>query len=194
MKGKFFEGLKEYLLNNHKHKLKTLIPYYETIKQNEDKLGELLNDVLNNHWDIQLETDEDDHYSEGVLRVCLYSDDPNKDYGWQYSLGYEYEIHLLYDERYWGYCDCEPQDEGYDHKYKCCGNGCDWIAPQISVVKAHKILYKSFDGIEKDMWRLLDEWEGDKVDHKEEQKKAELHNIEKEINALMKRKENLLNT
>ncbi|MFS0643805.1 hypothetical protein [Siminovitchia sp. 179-K 8D1 HS] len=194
MKGNFFEGFKEYLLSRHKDNIKTFIPYYETLKQIEVSLKELIDDTEKYHWDIDYDADKTGGYTNGIFTVNLYNEDPSNDYGWQSILDHEYKIDLLTDERYWGYCVCTPEMKGYDPVHRCCGDGCDWIAPSIYVTKIRKVASHSFDGVERDMWKLEREWIKEGIDHDEELKKRRLQEIEEELERLKNEKLRLLNT
>ena len=93
-----------------------------------------------------------------------------------------YRIDFLYDCRYWGYCECEPYDEGYDENHNCCGDGCDWEAPSFRLTK-ERITSFSWSGKEKDYWEYENEYK------KRLQIKAESNSVLKEHLNKMERQE-----
>lgn len=52
----------------------------------------------------------------------------------------------------WGFCECEPGQEGYDPKHRCCGKSCDWYAPAFVLEKHRKMGSASWQGLERDYW------------------------------------------
>lgn len=69
-----------------------------------------------------------------------------------------YYINFLHDKRHWGYCECSPEDEGYNEEYDCCGNGCDWDAPAFSIEKVERVCCGIWDGLAKDYWQYEDKF------------------------------------
>ncbi|MET3508285.1 hypothetical protein [Halalkalibacter oceani] len=108
---------------------------------------------------------EYDWYNSGSILVYLYEKSDDK---WVLPLEHHYLIEFSHEDRYWGYCECTPNLEGYDARYNCCGNGCDWSAPQVKVQKIENVLFKSFDGNASDLWELEDKWSNNKEEHKRE--------------------------
>ncbi|MCA1021509.1 hypothetical protein [Halobacillus litoralis] len=177
----FFKQLQEFILKDQKEHLPTLVPYYETLYQHRDKLSEMLNEV--NNFDsigFEYQYDEEEYYTEGAIHLRFYKED-NDERPWDIQPDYHFEIELLYDERYWGYCDCNPEDEGYDSNKKCCGNGCDWVAPQISVKKVSDLVFESFDGVERDMWELERKWNESLEEHNERVRQEQIERLENNI-------------
>ena len=128
--------------------------YYETILQHKEKLVPLLNDA-EKFSDVAIYYHEDD--TNGYTNGCFSIQFNN---GCQSYAKYVYEITLKHDPRHWGYCGCEPSDEGYNPIYKCCGDGCDWDAPSIDIERIDNIADFSFDGAERDLWELRNKWSG----------------------------------
>lgn len=167
--------------------LKDLLPYYATIKQaiNFDEFKDMLSDLDNKNYEITyISPDENDWYSDG--KFIIYFEDNHE---------YRYEINLNHDDRDWGYCDCKPTMEMYNHIHKCCGNGCDYTFPKIEIIK---VIYKcnhAYDGVAYQLWNDVEEIEaefsGDKIKleelHKERQKIA----IQEQISLLHKQLEEL---
>lgn len=192
MKGDFFGQFKSYLLSHHKDELTGFIQYYETLVQAKDKIEDLINDSEKYYMDIRYQEDKTDGYSDGSFEFHFYEKPLSADYGWQSHLGYHYEMDLGYDERYWGYCECSPEMEGYNPVHKCCGNGCDWTAPRIEIRKISDIALHAFDGVERDIWELEKNWGKHTENHEEELRKQRLKQLEDQIKELEKEK-NLLN-
>jgi hypothetical protein len=189
MKGNFFEQFKNYLLKHHSDNLKTFIPYYETMLQAKDNIHDLLDDTEKYHLYIEYEEDKYDGYTDGELLFNFYSEDPNEDYGWESRTDHYYKMELRNDERHWGYCQCEPVHIGYNPIYNCCGNGCDWTAPQIHITKIESITYHAFEGVQRDMWELERQWMDSKVDYEEEKRLAHLKRLEEQIKSLEEEKQ-----
>jgi hypothetical protein len=102
-----------------------------------------------------------------------------------------YELLLGRDERHWGYCECTSDHEGYNVKYDCCGNGCDWTAPSITIKKISESSF-SFKGVEKDIWELEEKWKDHLHSFNETVKQNKLNRIEEQLARLQKEKEELL--
>lgn len=188
MKKDFFKTLKQYFLNEHQDELSKFIPYYETLVQHEKELLALIIDFQ--EWDVHIQHDEHDHdgYTNGTLEFLLErGEHPSLE-----SPNYHYEIELLRDDRYWGYCDCEPTDEGYNKEHECCGRGCDWVAPSFRLKKIVSEGYGSFNGQECDMWELEGKWENYLKVYKDEKKRQRMEYIEEQMERLKKEKESLM--
>jgi len=171
-----FNELKDMMLNREKEHLKTLIPYYETIRQHQDKIKELTDEISKSKSiSVQYEYDPEEYYSEGKIIIIFHMDSLIS------QPDFHYEIELLHDERHWRYCMCDENDNGYDLTKGCCGNGCDWTAPQISVNKVNNVVYESFDGVEKDLWELEEKWEKKLSDYKEKIRQEELNRLENHL-------------
>lgn len=190
MKGNFFENLKKLILEE-KDAIE-LIPYYETLLQQEERLQSLLEDTDKYFYELVFQEDDSGGYTDGKLAICLYTKESGDKYFNSHIADHRYEIKFLHDERYWGFCTCTPDMEGYNRLYRCCGDGCDWTAPLIHVSKIVDIVYMPFDGIEKDMWQLESKWEDGVGKHKEELKNERLEVIEKQIERLESEKRDLM--
>jgi hypothetical protein len=176
----FFDDLKQVLIEQN---VSNGHGYFETIKQNAEKIREIITDYETNEMYIGYEADTTDGYSDGCLNVTFRD--------WSQG-NYTYSIQLLYDERYWGYCQCTPEDEGYDPVMNCCGNGCDWTAPRISAVKTIRLAFASFDGSEKDLWKLEEDWKQEYEEVEEDKVAAQVKWFDEQIAEIQKRKEMFL--
>lgn len=195
MNRNFFDFFKQYLLDHHKDEIHTFISYYQTLLQNKKELQPLITDYENWNFNIQHEKDHDG-YSNGKFEIWLYRYETgeleSEDYVHEEYPNYHYELNLTFEERYWGYCMCSSEDDGYNAEHACCGNGCDWIAPSFDLYKIENISHSSFNGVEKDLWKIEEEWGEHLVEHKEEIKRNKLKRIESEIKRLLEEKESLL--
>ena len=82
-----------------------------------------------------------------------------------------YIISFDYVEKWWGYCQCSKDDEGYDVRHKCCGHNCDWYAPRIIVTKEIILGHHEFRGCEHDLWDYRDKYNNVTIEDKAEQEK-----------------------
>lgn len=90
---------------------------------------------------------------------------------------YQYEIHFLYDQRDWGYCQCTPDMKDFREDKNCCGHGCDWWAPSFEIRKSYIMGNHAWSGDEHDYWEFEDEfYASDKelADKKAEEDKARM--------------------
>lgn len=158
--------------------------YYYTIEQHQDKLSNVINDCEKYDFNFHYEEDKTEGYTNGKITVYFYNDCVE-------DVNYHYEIELLYDERYWGYCECKPEDEGYNEEKQCCGCGCDWIAPRVEINKIESLARFSFDGYARDMWKLEEQWNKEFGQIQEDKKKKLIDEIDQEIERLLQRKAKL---
>lgn len=110
---------------------------------------------------------------------------------------YHYEFHFSYEERNWGYCECQPEDEDYNEEHQCCGHGCDWDAPAVRVYKCYDVDYGQWDGDEHDYWDFEDAFYKDDLELKarmeEEVKRQRIEELEKQITSYNNELEKLKN-
>lgn len=165
-------------------KIKIDIPFkIAPIKQSISniKYSELINDISKKEYYVYFDYDSN-RCDYDYDRIAINLENEN----------YRYIIQLGYEPRHWGYCECSEEDEGYDERYKCCGNGCDWDAPDFTVIKEVTLGSNSFNGIERDLWEYKDKYYNVTVKEKEEQEriskinylKAEKERIEAELEKL----------
>lgn len=68
-----------------------------------------------------------------------------------------YRIRFETDERYWGDCECNPDMKDYREDKHCCGHGCDWEAPAVTITKCCDIAsHHTWNGDEHDYWDFED--------------------------------------
>lgn len=130
------------------------IPYMvSALDQQLKNCTEFINELKNKKWVINgYDEDSTEGYTNGKIRILIEKENPESDYMIDTYEDYCYYIEFLYDERHWGYCDCNEEDQFYSKKYKCCGIGCDWNAPAFRITKEINLSYEKWDGYEKDYW------------------------------------------
>jgi hypothetical protein len=198
MKKDFFEQLKNYLITNQKDKLSLLIPHYENLLQHKEDIKPFLNDLQEWNFDIYYEHDQSEGYTDGSFTIQLHKDvgelieDSWGEYYEQEYATFQFEIDLLHDERYWSYCTCKPDHEGYIEKYRCCGDGCDWVAPSFNLKKLESLAHKSFKGEQYEMWKLEEKWVDHMKKQNEQKRLKELKYIEQQLMELEEKKNKLL--
>jgi hypothetical protein len=196
---KFLTELKKFMMEDDEFLSSNTNPvgYYNIIFENKDKLIDIIEECDNHYLDFRYNHDVSEGYTNGSIDIHLYRKSLSESYGWQSGLNHYYTINLNEDDRMWGYCQCSPSDEGYNPITKCCGMGCDWTAPQLSISKIESKGTFGFSGQEKDLWEMEFKWGSDSKENEEENKRKEKESqvkyIEEEIQELLKRKEVLLN-
>lgn len=183
----FLNKLKEFMIKEVTNSHISICGYYHTFKQNIEALNKIVDDISNYKYWFQYDEDNDEGYTNGKILIYLENDE------YPYQANHYYKFTLGEDERNWGYCQCTPEDIDYDPVHNCCGNGCDWSAPSISIDKIEYINGFSFDGIERDLWKLEKEWSGeeDKLELKYKQEQVKI--LEQQIEELEKRKQMIMN-
>lgn len=188
---KFLSSLKEVLIQHKKEKHNfDACGYFETIKQHLDKLSSILSDCERYEINLHFEEDTTNAYTNGKIFVYLWQKAKESE---TYPT-HHYEIELCRDERYWGYCECSPDDPDYNPKYECCGYRCDWVAPSVNVKRVEDIASFSFDGYKKDMWALREKWEEEHRELEELKKQIKIKHIEDQIAELQAKLNELRNT
>lgn len=116
----------------------------------DEEFKPFLEDLSKHDYNIIYIDTNEGWYNYGKLHINLWEDDS--------SIEYSYTINLSYDERSWGYCECEIGDDDYREDKGCCGHGCDWSAPAFNLIKEINLGYKNWDGDEHDYWNFEDEF------------------------------------
>jgi len=178
IKDQFIKKLISTLNNENKdriyHDKKTLdIPYIiSVIDQQIENCKEFIDDITRHTYCINgYDEDYFGGYTNGKIEISIEKLDEEKENEYEVYYNYYYCIEFLYDERHWGYCECEPEDEGYNEKYKCCGNGCDFTAPAFSIKKVISLGNYSWEGQEKDYWEYKEKFEANEKNINEEVEK-----------------------
>lgn len=123
------------------------------VDQRIENCKEFMHDLETRNWLINgYDEDNSGGYTNGRIRILIEKTEEEKEYRNDVYEDYCYYIEFLYDERHWGYCECTPEDEGYNEEYKCCGNDCDWDAPALRITKEMNMGYNTWQGQQRDYW------------------------------------------
>lgn len=108
-----------------------------------------------------------------------------------------YEFNFGSDQRYWGYCECTPDDKDYREDKHCCGHGCDWDAPNVDIYKRELINDASWQGDQHDYWDFEDEFylDNKKANEKrmKEERECKIRNLKETIENAQKELKKLEN-
>ncbi|MGJ0846505.1 hypothetical protein ACR77J_07445 [Tissierella praeacuta] len=152
------------------------------LDQQLENCKEFMGILENKNWLINgYERDEDDYYTNGRIRVLIEKPKEERKSGFLVDTyeNYCYYIEFLEDNRPWGDCRCNSDYEEYNPKYKCCGIGCDWVAPAFRIVKEIDVHYDKWDGYEKDYWSYKERFEENEKITKQQEKEQILDHIKK---------------
>jgi hypothetical protein len=156
-----------------------MYPYFYTIEQNIDKLEELINTYESNDCYFHYEPDQSEGYSDGT--VSIYYMDTNQD-------RFNYHISLSSNNMSGSYCDCSSSDKEYNPIHNCCGIHCDSYTPSFNVSKTKNVAHGTFLGLERDLWRLEEEWNKEIGINENEHILEQINFIDGQIEELIKRK------
>ena len=164
------------------HEKKPLdIPYIiSVIDQQIENCKEFIDDITRHTYCINgYDEDYSGGYTNGKIKILIEkSEDEKESEHWVDAYyDYCYYIEFLYDERYWGYCECTSEDEGYNEKYKCCGYGCDWNSPAFSIEKVVSLGNYAWVGQERDYWKYEEQFESNEQNKNED---VEMFKLEQE--------------
>ena len=131
--------------------------YLITIKNNlnEDDHLEFLKDIYVKVYTVQVVISDD---FESVIGVDIYLGE---------GVDYFYRIKFTDYEEIMNYCTCDFGDDGYDPRYDCCGEHCDWLRPGFNLSKIVVMGCEKYKGFQKDLWNELDEFRGTSDEDKE---------------------------
>lgn len=162
------------------------VPFYvaalwNQFKFHSEKYAEFFDDVKDK-YSYQIVPNE---YGDIYSVILWKKNDAGKWYLDENCKNYHYEIHFSSNERYLGYCECQPGDEYYNEDYQCCGHGCDWDAPTVTVYKCYDVDDGVWNGDEHDYWDFEDAFYKDDLELKarieEEAKRQRIKELEKQI-------------
>ncbi|PYE51541.1 hypothetical protein HUB98_05915 [Paenibacillus barcinonensis] len=184
----FFTKLKKFMVECKDLDNSKVAGYYRTIEQLNEKLKQLFEECDKYDFSFVFYDPPEGYYSyyepeRIVINFFEKGDGDSDPYEWNKELNFIYTIELSDDMR-GSYCTCEETDTGFDYRHKCCGVGCDWYVPSVIVKRHETVAADSFDGYEKDMWRLQDNWNGDQNDSEAQQKEAHKRYIQEQIDRL----------
>lgn len=170
------------------------IPYMiAPLKQNlhKDEYKNFILDLSKFDYWINYEDDTSDGYTNGRIDVLLIDRITNTEKTISIMTlpkNFYYSIEFTRDERHWGYCECTPEDDGYQADKECCGYGCDWNAPAFNIKKIEYIGSSSWNGDEHDYWEFEDAFyksDDELAEEKAEKEKTEkLKSLETELNRI----------
>lgn len=141
IENKFIEEVVECLKDEDVNIPYLILPLVQSI--GNEKFDNFFEDLENHkNYSLCYEKDSTERDTSGSMFIYL----PN----------YFYEIEFGFDVRDWGNCECEEGDIDYRADKYCCGHGCDWDAPTISLYKTEILLNHDFDGDEHDFWDFED--------------------------------------
>jgi len=166
-------------INNNK-KLLDVCYIVSVIDQQIENCKEFIDDITKHTYHINgYDEDYSGGYTNGKIKILIEKSDEEKESEhWADAYyNYCYYIEFLYDERHWGYCECTPEDEGYNEKHQCCGNGCDWNSPAFRIEKITDLNYCTWDGLERDYWEYQDKFN---LNEQNKNKEVEKYKIEQE--------------
>jgi len=164
------------------------------VDQQIEKCKEFIDDITTHTYLIE---NYDEEYSEGYTngRIKILIKKPDNENGYTINTYYNYFYYMefLYDERPLGYCECESENEGYNEKYSCCGENCNWESPAFRIEKITDLGYHTWIGQEKDYWKYKDKYELDnkneeieefKLEQKKQELKDRINKLQDEYNKL----------
>lgn len=140
---------------------------WQSFKDEPEKHADF-REYLSNHYSIEIFPLNDNHDYGKCKAVVSYFDSEN-----DAMSEYYYVIKFLFEDRYWCYCECAPEDPDYREDHCCCGHGCDWEAPAFSIEKVKEESYSSWNGDEHDYWDFEDSYYQDDKKAAEEKKAME---------------------
>lgn len=159
VKERFIQKLIKELNKENKYRECPLDVCYmvSVVEQQIDKCKEFMEDLQTKNWLINgYYKDTTGGYTNGKIRILIEKTEEEKEYQNDVYEDYCYYIEFLYDERYWAYCQCTPEDDGYDKEHGCCGIDCDWIAPAFRITKEVSVGvnmgYNTWEGQQRDYW------------------------------------------
>lgn len=166
------------------------------IEQNIGAYEDFLNDILNHTYCINgYDEDASGGYTNGKVRILIEKPDEEKESEYMMDAYYDYcyYIEFLDDERSWGYCQCTSDDTGYNPKYHCCGNGCDWTAPAFKLTKEISMGGSAWRGSESDYWEYKEKFESNEQNKNDEVEKYQKERDKKYLENQIKELQDKLN-
>ena len=163
------DALKEYNENlKHSDNKESVIdipflisPLWQSFSRYPEKYSDFKSYLSNSQYFIDIYSLVDNDNEDGMYRalVTAENDVPSSIY---------YVINFSTDERYWGDCECTPEDPDYREDKQRRGHGCDWEAPSFCILKMEKFDRFDWQGDEHDYWNFEDSYyQDDRVLYKE---------------------------
>ncbi len=168
------------------------------IEQKIEECEEFMQELNNKKWVIDgYNEDYTNGYTNGKIRILIEKPEEEKESEYLVDAfeDYCYYIEFLSDRISQGYCQCTPEDEGYNKEYKCCGVDCDWVASAIRITKEIYLGYYTWKGLERDYWEYKKQFykkEENKNKEVEEYKRQQrIKEIQRQIEQLQEELEKL---
>lgn len=142
---------------------------YQVLSSPTSEVSNFIFDINKYKMDIDIE-DTNDSYEVATVKIYLY-DEQNK-----MKKEHYYQLRFILDSRYYNYCQCTPDMEGYREDKGCCGYDCDatFCTCQINMIKP--LCFHKWDGCEHDYWDYEDKFYETYPELKDLNKKQELIN------------------
>jgi hypothetical protein len=160
------------------------------IEQNIEAFDDFINDITIHKYCVNgYDEDNSQGYTNGRIRILIEKPDDEKESDYMVDAYYDYcyYIEFLYDERNWGYCECSPEDEGYNEEHNCCGCGCDWIAPSFRLTKEISMGGASWNGYARDYWEYKEKFYNSEKNKNEEVEKYQKEQRRKSLKEQIER-------
>lgn len=168
------------------------------IDQQIENCKEFMDELKLDRWHINgYDEDFSGGYTNGKIRILIEKPEEEKESDLMVDSfeDYCYYLEFTHDDRHWGYCQCLPDDNGFNEKYNCCGNGCDWSAPSFTIYKEIYLGGGTWKGNESDYWKYEEQFNRNSENKNEEveqyKKQQEKERIEKQIKELQLKLEEL---
>ena len=183
IKDQFIQNLTSTLNNenenriNHNKKLLDIPYIISVINQQIENCKEFIDDITRHTYCINgYDEDNSMGYTNGKIRILIEKPDNEKESEYMVDVYYDYCYYIEFtkDERHWGYCECEPEDKGYNEKYRCCGNGCDFTASAFRIKKVISLGSYAWEGQERDYWKYQEQFESNEQNINKEIEKFKL--------------------
>lgn len=151
----------------------------QDFNDNENRYTQFIFDLKNStHYNILIEKSTNEY--NGICRIIIYFYiEDGDDFGNESN--FKYDIEFAYDERNYGWCECEPGDMDYREDYGCCGHGCDWDAPELEMRKSFLVSNHSWNGDQHDYWNFEDKFYSEDKEETTKRKKVEKENKVKRL-------------
>lgn len=147
------------------------------VDQQLDNCKKFLDDITEHTYCINgYEKDTEDYYSNGKVRILIEKPESERESNYMFDAFYDYCYYIEFteDERNWGYCQCSPGDNGFNEEHGCCGNGCDWHAPEFRIEKVISLDSGRWSGSESDYWEYKKRFESKEQNKNDEVEKYKI--------------------
>lgn len=142
---------------------------YQVLSSPTSEVSNFISDISKYKIDIDIDN-INNGYEVAIVKIYLY-DKQNK-----MEKEHYYQLRFILDPRYYNYCQCTPDMDGYREDKGCCGYDCDatFCTCQINMIKP--LCFHKWDGCEHDFWDYEDKFYETYPELKDVNKKQELIN------------------